>query len=480
MGEYVSLHTHADTSLLDGYGKVTEYVDRTVELGQRALGLTDHGNLYGVADLINYGKSCGITPVPGCEFYVAPQNPLGARVKEPVYYGGGGRDDVSSRGAYLHLSVWAINNTGLKNLFKLSTMSFHPDHVYKKPRIDFDMLAQHSEGLIVATGCPSSEISTRLRLGQKKEAYEYASRMVDVFGDRMYVEVMEHDMQSDLEKALLPMQKELADHFKLPLLATNDSHYTRKGDVRHHEEMLASQSGSFMDQEPIYNGGKRFAFEGSEYYLKSSEEMTALFPEWDYPDALKNTLKIAEMAQDISLDYNPKLMPKPKLPEGVKSEAEYFKHRINEGFAWRFGNHPEDYKKRAIEQVQKEYKVIDGSNSIGYFLAVDEAVSWEKEKNSLKDENGRVLVSPIGPGRGSGAGVLIAYLLGITNVNPLDHGLIFERFMSDGRGDMIEVTYDDGTSEVIVSSTVRSLDSGEEKYAYQLSIGDTITISEDN
>lgn len=480
--EYVSLHTHSHYSILDGYSKMDEYVARAVELKQPGLGISDHGNVFGVYDLLRRTREAGITGVPGCEFYVAPVNPEGARVQNAVFYGPGGRkdgdNDVAQQGSYLHITIWAYNTVGLHNLFKLSSMSHDPAHFRNKPRIDFDMLADHSEGLIVATGCPSSEISTRFRLGQDDKAYEYAGRLKEVFGDRLYVEIMEHGMSIDLERKLLPKQLKLARDLSIPLLATNDSHYTHAGDVLHHEEMLCTQSGARMSDDTYDKGGPRFAFNGNQYYLKSAEEMAHMFPESDFPGALKSSLIIADMAQDVKLDFDPHLKPKPILPQGFKTEVDYYKHLLDKGFKSRYGNASEEVKLEAKKRIRKEFDIIYSSDFIGYMLTVQEYIVWTRQNFSTLDADGNTLALSVGVGRGSVGGSIHAYLLEISELDPIKHDLIFERFLSAGRGATYKLTYDDGTSEEIVVSdekTVVSEDGTEQRnYIHQLSVGDVI------
>lgn len=479
--EYVSLHTHTHYSMLDGYSKIDEYLERAVELGQPGLGVSDHGYVYGLYELMKKSKQYGITGVPGCEFYVAPINPEGAKVKNAVFYGPGGRKqgnyDVAAQGAYLHITVWAYNTQGLHNLFKLSTLSNDVDRFRNKPRIDFDLLADHSDGLIVATGCPSSEISTRFLLGQDDKAYEYAGRLKEVFGDRLFVEIMEHNMSIDLERRLLPKQLKLAKDMGLRLLATNDSHYAHSKDVKAHEEMLCTQSGARMSDPTYDNGGPRFAFNGTQYYLKSGEEMAKMFPEEDFPGALKSSLTIAEMAQDIHLDFDPHLKPKPILPEG-HTELSYYKHLLDEGFKIRYGTASDEVKAEAKKRIRKEFDVIYSSDFIGYMLTVREYMVWTRNEFSTVDANGNVLALPVGVGRGSVGGSIHAYLLFISELDPIKHGLIFERFLSAGRGATYKLTYDDGTSEEIVVSDEKqvALEDGRTKkrYIHQLGIGDTV------
>lgn len=468
--------------MLDGFSTIEEYVQKALDLDQRGIGITDHGNTYGINKLLQATRSAGIAGVPGCEFYVAPINPEGAAVQRPIFYGAGGKkegsNDVAGNGSYLHLTVWAYNNVGLSNLFKLSTLSNYQEHFRMRQRIDFNHLADHSEGLIVSTGCPSSEISTRFLLGQDDKAYEYARRLREVFGDRLFVEIMEHNMDVDIERRLLPKQLQLAKDLEIELLATNDSHYAEKGDHHHHEEMLCVQSGSQMSEPPYDKGGKRFAFNGDQFYMKSAEEMAQLFPDHDFPNALKNTIKIAEMAQDVRIEFDPHLKPKPVLLNG-ETELQTFQRLIKEGLKERYGNETKEVQREAVQRINKEYEVITSSDFVGYFLTVTEYMNWTREEYATRDADGKVVALPVGVGRGSVGGSIIAYILKISDLCPIRHDLIFERFLSEGRGATYEITYDDGTTEQIVVSgkkTVHTADGNtESKYIWQLEEGDVIS-----
>lgn len=398
--DFVSLHNHSQGSLLDGLGSVDEYLARAQSLGQIGLGLTDHGKTYFIYDLIAKANAMDLRPIPGCEFYVAPENPKGALVTEPIFYGRGGREDVSGKGGYLHLTVWAYNRQGLKNLITLSTLSHQPERTYKKPKIDFDLLVEYSEGLMVATGCPSSEISTRFRLGQDQKAYDYAQRLVEVFGkDRVFVEIMEHGMRSNLERDLIGKQLTLAKKMGLELLATNDAHYTLPEDALSHAEALALQVGSSMLEKPDYEGGTRFAFDGDQYYLKSTEEMFKLFPEQDFPRAITNSRKVAEMVEPMSIDFDKSLRPTPIIPAGHTEES-YLRELIKDGLKWRYGNSSREIVQEAKKRIKKELGVLKSSDFMGIFLVVNEYTAWARENHSVRDSLGNLLVSPVGPGRG--------------------------------------------------------------------------------
>lgn len=401
--DFASLHSHSHMSILDGFSTIDEYLDMVEQNGQKALGLTDHGNGYALYDFITKARQRSIIPVPGVEAYLAPDNPEGAKAKHQIFYGKNGvksgNNDVSANGAYLHQTIWAVNNTGMHNLFKLISLSNQQENFYKAPRMDFEMLAEHSDGLVVATGCPSSEISTRFLLGQDDKAYEYANRLKEVFGDRLFVEIMDHNMKIDLERKLLPKQLDLSKKLNLPLLATIDSHYAKREHARHHEELLCSQSGARMSDKTYNEGGPRFAFEGNEYYLKSTEEMSNLFPEEDYPNALTNTMLIAEMAQDINLEFDPNLKAKAVIPTGYTEES-YLKHLIKIGLKERYGNADREVKQEAMKRVKEEFEVLYSSDFIGYILTVHEYLDWTKKNYATYDDNNNVIAYPVGVGRG--------------------------------------------------------------------------------
>jgi len=276
---YVALHNHSDYSTLDGFATIDEYIKAAKNNNMIGIGLSDHGTASGLYKFITRAQKEGLIPVPGIEFYLAPENPKGAKVKEPIYYGRGGRASKYdlSNGAYTHLTVFAYNNVGLRNLFKLTSISWQPEHFYFKPRIDTNMLAEHAEGLIVTTGCPSSEINRRFLLGQDEKAYEYASRLKSIFGDNFYVELMDHKMPDDeIERIIVPKLIELSKKLNIPPIITNDSHYAFKEDNEPHERILAVSTRSTMKEPRQCDGGTRFSFSTPEYHIKTYEEMLKL------------------------------------------------------------------------------------------------------------------------------------------------------------------------------------------------------------
>lgn len=477
MDGFIHLHNHTEDSLLDGHASVEGYIQRAKEIGQDALAITDHFSLSGAYNFVQTANREGVTPIVGCEIYMAPENPEGAKAKRPIFYGEEGDaakgEDVSGRGAYLHLTVLAKNQTGVENLFRMSSESAKLENTYLKPRVDFDMLTRHSEGLMVFSGCPSSEISTRFRLGQKDKAYEYANRLKDVFGDDFYIEIMDHGMSDDLERKLLPNQLEMSKKLNIPLIATNDNHYVRAEDAKSHEELLAIQSKTSMFDAPFDEGGPRFAFDGNQYYLKTRAEMLKLFPQDEFPGAIDNTLVVAEKVSPVKFKYDPHLKPKPVIPSGY-TEKTYLRELVKKGFVERYGNSPREIQKTAHENIKKELRVLESSDYVGYVLVVHEYVNWARENFSTRDANGVIHALSVGLGRGSAAGSTVLYCLKIVEVCPVRYGLLFERFLSEGRGDVYKISYDDGSEEISVASGVRIMNTGERKYIHEINEGDIV------
>lgn len=391
--KWACLHSHSEYSILDGYARIKDYVKTAKAQGATGFGLTDHGTCAGLYEMIEECNKEGIQPVPGFEAYVAPEHPDGARNLSPTYYGPNGikakKYDVSGNGAYLHLTLFAYNETGLKNLLELTSLAWDKAHYYLKPRIDSEMLFKHSEGLIVTTGCPSSEISTRFLLGQDDKAYEYASRLKSVFGDKMFVEVMDHSMKNeDLERILLPKLRKLSEDLNIPLLATNDCHYVLKSDADPHERMLAMQTKRKMDEPSFNEGGTRFAFSGPEYYMKTDEEMRKLFPENLYPGAVDNTNVVLDMCEEFKLDYDPHLRPEIEIPDGY-TEVTYLKKLITEGFLKKRGSASEEIQNESKKRIKEEFEVIHSNDFVSYFLVVNDYIDWA-HNNGV----------PVGVGRG--------------------------------------------------------------------------------
>ena len=399
--------------MLDGAARISDLVKEVAAQEMPAVAMTDHGNLFGAFDFYKQAKKAGVKPIIGLEAYVAPESRFD---KKRVQWAEGGEDDVSGGGAYTHMTLLAENNEGLGNLFKLASLS-SLEGFYYKPRIDRELLNKYGKGLIATTGCPGGEIQTRLRMGNYKEALKAASELRDIFGpDNFFVELMDHglDIENRVKGDLIKLAKEL----DLPLLATNDLHYTFKDDAPSHEVLLCVQSGSTL-ADP-----KRFKFEGDQFYLKSALEMREIFR--DFPAACDNTLLIAERV-DITMREGENLLPKFPVPDG-ETEDSWLVKESEKGLAQIFnGKVPDQYK----ERLRFELDVMKTMGFPGYFLVVADLVGYAK-RSGIR----------VGPGRGSAAGSLVAYALGITGLDPIEHGLLFERFLNPERISMPDIDLD--------------------------------------
>lgn len=413
---FVHLHVHTEYSMLDGAARISPLTEEAAKMGMPAIAITDHGNNFGAYEFYQTAKSHGIKPIIGIEAYLTPGTSRTDKTR--VQWGNGGEDDVSGSGAYTHLTMFAQTTEGMYNLFKMSSKAWL-DGFYFKPRMDRELLQEYSKGVIATTGCASGEIQTLLRLGLYDRALESAAFYRDVFGkDNYFVEIMDHGI--DIERRSMSDLLKLAKELNLPLVATNDLHYTHASDASSHEALLCVQSGTNL-LDP-----NRFKFDGNDYYLKSPEQMRELFR--DYPEACDNTLLIAERC---NVEFAKRdLMPKFPLPEG-ETEASWFAKEVSKGMKRRYGdNVPE----RAAKQAEYEVNVIAQMGFPGYFLVVADFISWAREQGIR-----------VGPGRGSAAGSIVAYALGITELDPIVHGLIFERFLNPDRVSPpdIDVDFDD-------------------------------------
>ena len=399
--------------MLDGAARVEELVKEVARQEMPAIAITDHGNVFGAFEFNRQARNVGVKPIIGIEAYVAPESRFD---KKRVNWASGGEDDVSGGGAYTHMTLLAENNLGLSNLFKLSSLA-SLEGFYYKPRMDRELLSTHAKGLIATTGCPGGEIQTRLRMGAYKEAMAAASELRDIFGrENFYLEIMDHgiDVEKRVKNDLLKLGKELG----LPLLATNDLHYTKNADAGAHEALLCVQSGSTI-ADP-----KRFKFDNDEFYLKSAAQMRELFK--DHPEACDNTLLIAERC-DVTLREGENLLPQFTVPAG-ETEDSWLTTLANSGLSQRMnGDIPSNYQVR----LDYELGVMIKMGFPGYFLVVADLC-----------EHARSVGIRVGPGRGSAAGSLVSYSLGITALDPIKHGLLFERFLNPERISMPDIDLD--------------------------------------
>ncbi|GAA4740962.1 DNA polymerase III subunit alpha [Amnibacterium soli] len=411
---FVHLHVHSEYSMLDGAARLGDMLGEAAKQGMPAIAITDHGNTFGAFDFWKQSQQHGVKAIIGTEAYLTPGTHRSDKTR--IRWGDGGGDDVSGSGAYTHMTILAENTTGLHNLFKLSSRASIEGY-YFKPRMDRELLHEHHEGLIATTGCPGGEVQTRLRLGQWDEAVAAAAEFRDIFGkENFFVELMDHGIgvERRVQQDLLRLAKELS----LPLVATNDLHYTHAEDATSHAALLCVQSGSTLDDP------NRFKFDGDEYYLKSAAEMRRIFK--DLPEACDNTLVIAERCE-IEFDTKANYMPRFPVPEG-ETEDSWFVKEVDRGLEVRY---PDGVPDPVRKQAEYEKSVILQMGFPGYFLVVADFINWSKEHGIR-----------VGPGRGSGAGSMAAYAMRITDLDPLVHGLIFERFLNPDRVSMPDFDVD--------------------------------------
>ena len=399
---FTHLHLHTEYSLLDGACRIEKLVERVKELGQTAVAITDHGVMYGAVDFYRACKGAGIKPVIGCEVYVAPRTRFD-RVHEL---------DASAR----HLVLLCRNEEGYRNLSYMVSMAF-TEGFYIKPRIDMDLLRAHCGGLIALSACLGGEIPRRLRAGDYQGAKAHALEMRELFGeDGYYLEIQDHHLpeQQAVNAGILRLSGETG----IPLVATNDCHYLTREDAAMQDVLMCVQTGKLVEDT------ERMRFETQEFFVKSEEEMRALFP--NCPQAIDNTRKIVELC-DVDFHFGTYHLPEFKLPRGETDGDAYFEKLCWQGFARRYPNGGEELKGR----LRMEMGVIRQMGFVDYFLIVSDFIGYAKE-NGI----------PVGPGRGSGAGSMVAYCLRITDVDPIKYGLIFERFLNPERVTMPDIDID--------------------------------------
>ncbi len=420
---FVHLHVHTEYSMLDGAARLGQLFTEVERLGQKAIATTDHGYLFGAFDFWSKATAAGVKPIIGVEAYVTPGTSRFDQTRVRFGQQGQESDDVSARGSYTHMTLLARNNEGLHNLFRASSLASLEGQMGKWPRMDRDLLQTYGKGLIATTGCPSGEVQTRLRLGQWDEAVRAAGELQDIFGkEYFYVELMDHGL--DIERRVFKDLLRLAEAIGAPLLATNDLHYVREEDASSQEALLAINSGSALTEPSYEQGGNRFAFEGTGYYVKSAQEMRRIWAE--LPEACDNTLRIAEQCE-VSFDTKANYMPHFPVPDG-EDEVSWFVKEVERGLHRRYpGGVPDASRK----QAEYETEVILQMGFPGYFLVVADFINWAKEQGIR-----------VGPGRGSAAGSMASYCMGITELDPLEHGLIFERFLNPERVSMPDVDVD--------------------------------------
>jgi DNA polymerase-3 subunit alpha len=414
---FAHLHVHTEYSMLDGAARLDDLFVEAERLGQRSLGMTDHGYLFGAFDFWSKARAHGINPVIGIEAYVTPGTSRFDRTR--VRWGEASQraDDLSGGGAYTHLTMWARTTAGMHNLFRMASLASLEGQWGKWPRMDRELLSGYADGLIATTGCPSGEVQTRLRLGQYDEAVRAAGELQEIFGrEHFFVELMDHGIE--IERRVTGDLRRVAAAIGAPFLATNDSHYTRAEDAHAHEVLLCVQSGSTLADPD------RFRFDGSSYYLRSTEDMRRTFAE--FPGACDNTLLVAEQCE-VEFNTSANYMPRFPVPPG-EDESSWFVKEVEAGLLRRYPDGvPDDVRRQAVYETE----TITTLGFAGYFLVVADFISWAKGQGIR-----------VGPGRGSAAGSMASYALGITELDPLRHGLIFERFLNPERVSWPDVDVD--------------------------------------
>ncbi len=400
--DFVHLHVHTEYSLLDGAARIKDLIEKTESMGMKALAITDHGVMFGVIDFYKLALKAGIKPIIGCEVYTASR---GMNDKDP------NKDKYQG-----HLILLAENNTGYQNLIKIVSDGFVKGFYYK-PRIDYDELRAHSEGLIALSGCLAGNVQRKLLTGDYEGAKREALTLRDIFGEgNFFLEIQDQGLEEEIR--ILPLQKKLASELNIPLVATNDVHYVNKEDSKAQDILMCIQTGRTVDEE------NRMRFGTQEFYLKSQEEMHRLFA--DVPEALENSVKIADRC-NVSFEFNNYHLPDFSQPEEFESTKDYLRFLCEKGLRERYGEHAEDNRAR----LEYELDTIISMGYVEYFLIVWDFINFARENEIV-----------VGPGRGSAAGSIVAYCLRITDIDPIRYNLIFERFLNPERVSMPDIDVD--------------------------------------
>ncbi|MCK5581845.1 MAG: DNA polymerase III subunit alpha, partial [Candidatus Omnitrophica bacterium] len=398
--DFVHLHVHTQNSLLDGACRIKDLIKKAVEYKMPALAMTDHGNLFGVVDFYQTAIRMGVKPIIGCEAYVAP----GSRV-----------DKGPQQAGASHLVLFAKDEDGYANLIKLVSAGYL-EGFYYRPRMDKEILSRYSDGLIASSGCLRGEVDQRLKEGNYQEAVRVADEYHQIFGKgNFYLEIMDHGLEDQkiVNEGLLKISKELG----IPLVVTNDVHYLEQKQAKAHEALLCIQTQSFL------NDPNRMRMKTDQFYFKSPEEMKREFS-W-VPDGIKNTLEIADQC-NLQLSFGQYHLPRYDPPGGVIRD-EFLKDLCIKGIKERYGKMTLEIK----ERLRHELTTIKKMGFVSYFLIVWDFIHYARQRGI-----------PVGPGRGSAAGSLVSYLLGITNLDPLKYGLLFERFLNPERAGMPDIDID--------------------------------------
>jgi DNA polymerase-3 subunit alpha len=412
---FAHLHVHTEYSMLDGAARIDDLFAEAARMGMPAVATTDHGFVFGAYEFWKKSQKYGVKPIIGVEAYLTPGTARQDRTR--VRWGDGGGDDVSGTGAYTHMTLLAENTTGMHNLFRMASLASLEGHFYK-PRMDRDLLHRYGKGLIATTGCPSGEVQTRLRSASTRRPWRPPPSSA-TSSARATSSASSWTTASTSSAACRRTCCDSASDLGLPVVATNDLHYTEPQDAQAHAVLLCVQSGSTL-ADP-----KRFKFDADEFYLKSADEMRTVWRE--LPEACDNTLLIAERCDVQFTESVGRYMPNFPVPEGENEES-WFVKEVEVGLHRRY---PAGIPDVVRKQAEYENEVITSKGYAGYFLVVADFINWAKA-NGIR----------VGPGRGSGAGSMAAYVMGITDLDPLQHGLIFERFLNPERMSMPDFDVD--------------------------------------
>lgn len=431
MSGFVHLHLHTEYSLLDGACRINPLMEHLKEIGQTAVAITDHGVMYGVIDFYRAAKKHGIKPIIGCEVYVAPRTRF---------------DKVHELdGEQHHLVLLCKDNKGYENLTALVSQAW-TEGFYSKPRVDLDLLAKHSEGLIASSACLAGAIPRACRRGDYEEAKRLALVHNEIFGQgNFYIELQDHGIEAQRE--INPMLIRISEETGIPLIATNDSHYIKKEDSQMHHILMCIQTNHTVEDDD------RMEFASDEFYVKTEEEMRALFPE--HPEAFDNTVKIAEQC-NVEFEFGNTKLPNYDTPNG-QDNVEYFRTKCYEGLYRHYGNQPDQ---ALIDRLEFELNTIIKMGYVNYYLIVFDFIDYAKSVDI-----------PVGPGRGSGAGSLAAYCLGITGIDPIRYNLMFERFLNPERISMpdFDIDFSDERRQEMIDYVVRRY--GEDHVAQIITFG---------
>ncbi len=398
---FTHLHVHSEYSLLDGSAKIGELVSKTLELGMDSIAITDHGVMYGVIDFYKAAKAQGVKPILGCEVYVASGSRFNRDNREDNFY--------------YHLVLLAENNKGYENLVRLVSLGFTEGYYYK-PRIDLEALEKYSEGLIALSACLAGPVAKTMLNINYERAKETALEYLRIMGQgNFYLELQDHQIPDQL--TLNPLLVKLSQETGIPLVCTNDVHYVNKDDASAHEILLCIQTNKTINDED------RMTYPGQQFYLKSPEEMALTFR--DYPEALQNTEEIAKRC-NVNITFNEYKLPKYELPPGAKAYDYLYELCVN-GLKQKYGT----ITQQLTDRLNYELKTISDMGFVDYFLVVWDFIKYAKDNDI-----------PVGPGRGSSAGSIVAYSLDITNVDPIRYDLIFERFLNPDRISMPDIDID--------------------------------------